>query len=227
MRKEDMVTDLLSGTLENDVLFDVSEYVFAITKKDWVCGTNYNPHIQLVALYEIIDREEHDLMDEEKDNPDYPYIIETSVFAHPKFFSKKFMESFAEEGVIEDNDGKYPIYFALYDAYMYMGGIHVNPETVQSAHKCDIDTELVTHNGDEFRHFKTFEDAKKYIREVYVPNTDAIMGLIGFYLDRHWNRLGTNGWDSICTMTQGKDLFEPAFNRLKDELKGHKEDDTE
>jgi hypothetical protein len=225
MRKEDMVFNL-DGKLPNDELFDVSEYVFAITKKDWICGTDYNPNIQLVALYEIIDRSEYDLMDE-KDNPDFPIIVETSIFAHPKFFSKKFMDSFAEKDVIDDNDGKYPICYALYDAYMYMGGIHVNPETVQGAHTCDIESEVVVNNG-KFRHFKTFEDAEKYIKEIYVPNTDAIMGLIGFYLDRPWNQLGTNGWDSIYTMTQGKDLFKPAFDRIKEELKGNKEeDDTE
>ena len=216
MRKEDMVFNL-DGKLPNDVLFDVSEYIFAITKKDWICGTDYNPNIQLVALYEIIDRGEYDLMDED-DNPDFPYIIETSIFAHPKFFSKKFMDGFAEEDAIDDNDGKYPICYALYDAYMYMGGIHVNPETVQGARKWDDGlTELVETRQGKFRHFKTFEDAEKYIKEIYVPNTDAIMGLIGFYLDRPWNQLGTTGWDSIYTMTQGKDLFKPAMDRWKDQ----------
>jgi hypothetical protein len=224
MRKEDMVFNL-DGKLPEGEVFDLSEYVLAITKKDWVCGTDYNPNIQMVAIFEIIDRSEYDLMDE-KDNPDFPYMVESSVFAHPKFFSKKFMDSFKEEDVIEDNDGKYPIYYALYDAYMYMGGIHVNSETVQSVHTCDIETEVVVSDG-KFRHFKTFEDAEKYIRGVYVPNMEAIMGMIGLYLDRHWNRIGTTGWDSIYTMTQGKDLFTPAFDRMKEELKGHKEEDEE
>lgn len=209
------------GKIPNDELFDLSEYVFAITKKNWICGTGYNPNIQMVAIFEIIDRSEYDLMDE-KDNPDYPIMVESSVFAHPKFFSKSFVDKFAEEDVIEDNDGKYPIYYALYDAYMYMGGIHVNSESVQSAHKCDIETEVVVSDG-KFRHFKTFEDAEKYIKEVYVPNMDAIMMMIGFYLDRHWNRIGTTGWDSIYTMTQGKDLFMPALDRMKAELEGSKE----
>jgi len=224
MRREDMVFNL-DGKLPEDELFDLSEYVYAITKKDWICGTDYNSNIQMVAIFEIIDRAEYGLMDE-KDNLDFPYIVESSVFAHPKFFSKKFMDSFAEKDVIEDNGGKYPIYYALYDAYMYMGGIHVNSETVQSAHKCDIETEVVVKDG-KFRHFKTFEDAEKYIKEIYVPNMQAIMGLIGFYLDRHWNMIGTTGWDSIYTMTQGKDLFMPALDRMKEEMKWRKEEGNE
>jgi len=214
MRKEDMVFNL-DGKFPNDELVDITGYIFAITKKDWICGTDYNPNIQLVAIFEIIDRDEYDLMDE-KDNPDFPYMIETSLFVHPKFFSKKFMNSFAEKDVIEDNDGKYPIYYALSDAYSYMGGIHVNPETVQSAHICDIETELIEIKQGKFRHFKTFGDADKYIKEVYVSNMDVIMGLIGFYLDRNWNELGTTGWDSIYTMTQGKDLFKPAMDRWRE-----------
>lgn len=224
MRKEDMVFNY-EGKIENDELFEMSESVLGITRKDWICGTDYNPNIQLIAIFEIIDRDEYDLMDE-KDNPDFPYIVESSVFAHPKFFSKSFVNKFAENDVIEEHDGKYPIHWALLDAYMYMGGIHVNPETVQSAHKCDIETEVVVRDG-KFRHFKSFEDADKYIKEVYVPNMDAIMGMIGFYLDRHWNMIGTTGWDSIYTMTQGKDHFKPALDRMKEEMKRRKEEGDE
>lgn len=225
MRKDDMVSNL-DGKLPEGEVFDLSEYLFAITKKDWVCGTDYNPNIQMVAIFEIIDRDEYDLMDED-DNPDFPYIVETSIFAHPKSFSKKFMDNFAERDVIEDNDGKYPIYYALYDAYMYMGGIHVNPETVQGAHKSDVETELVERERGKFRHFKSFEDAEKYVKDVYIHNMEAIMGLIGFYLDRPWNMLGSTGWDSIYTMTQGKDHFKPAFDRMKVELEGRNGEDDE
>lgn len=212
------------GKIENDELFEISESVLGITRKNWICGTGYNPNIQLVAIFEIIDRSEYDLMDE-KDNPDFPYIVESSVFVHPKFFSKTFVDEFAEKDVIEDHGGKYPIHYALYDAYMYMGGIHVNSETVQSAHQCNgIETELVTTRQGKFRHFKSFEDADKYIKDVYVPNMDAIMGMIGFYLDRNWNMIGTTGWDSIYTMTEGKELFEPAMKRLKEEMNRRKEE---
>lgn len=214
MRKENMVFNY-EGKIENDEIFEMSECVFGITRKGWICGTDYNPNIQLISIFEIIDREEYGLMDE-KDNPDYPIIVESSVFAHPKFFSKSFMNDFAENDVIEEHGGKYPIHWALLDAYMYMGGIHVNPETVQSAHTCDIESEVVVNNG-KFRHFKTYEDAEKYIKNVYVPNMDAIMMMIGFYLDRTWNMIGTTGWDSIYSMTEGKDLFKPAMDRWRDQ----------
>lgn len=224
MRKENMVFNY-EGKIENDELFEMSEYVMGITRKNWVCGTDYNPNIQLIAIFEIIDRDEYDLMDE-KDNPDFPYIVESSVFAHPKSFSKTFVNEFAENDVIEDHGGKYPIHWALLDAYMYMGGIHVNVETVEGAHKCHgVETELVTTKNGKFRHFKSFEDADKYIKDVYVHNMEAVMGLIGFYLDRPWNMIGTTGWDSIYTMTQGTDHFKPALDRMKAELEGRNEED--
>jgi len=50
-----------------------------------------------------------------------------------------------------------------------------------------------------------------------VPNMDAIMMMIGFYLDRPWNMIGTTGWDSIYSMTEGKDLFKPAMDRWKNQ----------
>jgi hypothetical protein len=35
----------------------------------------------------------------------------------------------------------------------------------------------------------------------------AYAGMIGFFLDSAWNRIGTTGWDSLNHLTKNKDLF--------------------
>jgi hypothetical protein len=36
----------------------------------------------------------------------------------------------------------------------------------------------------------------------------------GFYLDRQWNQIGTNGWDVLNEMVNGKDYIQASFDRL-------------
>ena len=41
----------------------------------------------------------------------------------------------------------------------------------------------------------------------------------GFSLDKYVNRIGTTGWDVLAHATRGEDLFQPAFDRYKEEMK--------
>ena len=41
----------------------------------------------------------------------------------------------------------------------------------------------------------------------------------GFSLDKYVNRIGTTGWDVLAHATKGEDLFQPAFDRYKEEMK--------
>lgn len=41
----------------------------------------------------------------------------------------------------------------------------------------------------------------------------------GFSLDKYVNRIGTTGWDVLAHATRGEDLFQPAFDRYKKEVK--------
>jgi hypothetical protein len=193
-------------------LFELSECTYGVTKKHWICGTESNEHIQLVALFELIDREEYDLLDDGEDDT-YPVIVETSVMIHPKFFAQEFIERFIEP----DITGDYLLYDALLDAHMYGCHIPVNPESVSGSRTCDVESEVNDTRCGEFRHFKNFDDAEKYIREIYVPNMDVIMGLCGFYLDAPMNAVGTTGWDFISEMTEGTNAFKESFDRVMNE----------
>jgi hypothetical protein len=43
---------------------------------------------------------------------------------------------------------------------------------------------------------------------------EAIDSMRGFYLDRAWNQIGTNGWDVLNEMVNGKDYIQASFDRL-------------
>ena len=50
---------------------------------------------------------------------------------------------------------------------------------------------------------KALKDILESITAVY----RAIDGLRGFYLDRPWNRIGTNGWDTLLNAIKDEELF--------------------
>lgn len=43
---------------------------------------------------------------------------------------------------------------------------------------------------------------------------DMVDSMRGFYLDRQWNQIGTNGWDVLNEMVNGKDYIKSSFDRL-------------
>jgi hypothetical protein len=209
MIKVDCSEDFVDGEV-----FELSEDVFGVTKKHWSCETNRR--IQLVALFELIDRSEFDLMEDEEDE-EYPIVIETTLIVHPRHFSQKYIEKFAGD-ISGYMDATYSLYDALLDAKMYGCVIPASPEGITSSRTCDVESQVGKTQYGAFRKFRNFDDAEKYMREMYVPHMDAIMGLCGFYLDKYVNRIGTTGWDYIYEMTDGVDAHKVSMDRLKEEM---------
>lgn len=48
---------------------------------------------------------------------------------------------------------------------------------------------------------------------------EAMNRLRGFYIDKCWNCIGSTGWDTLGYAINGTDLFQPAFDRYKEEMK--------
>jgi len=209
-------TDIKIGYTEGDFpegdLFQLSDDLFGITQKNWICGTEFCDHIQLVAMFEILDY--RDFAEDEDVDENYPIVVQSALVTHPKYFSQEYLGCI-DGGTIEDNN--YDVYSALWDAYLYGGGVPVNCESVKSGHICKVESKIIEdENFGTYRAFRTFDDAKKYIEDVYAPNMSCITGLIGFVLDRSVNGIGTTGWDFIYNMTEGRDSFKPAWDRMKD-----------
>ena len=48
---------------------------------------------------------------------------------------------------------------------------------------------------------------------------ECMDNLRGFYLDKTWNLIGSNGWDTIRHTLYGDDLFKPAMDRMNERNK--------
>lgn len=193
--------------------FQLTEYVIGVTRKNWICGTDNIDEIQLVALFERIDFAE---LDNKFDDEEYTIAVTSSMMVHPKHFAQDYIKRFIDGYGYDSINGNYSVYDALQDAYAYGGGIQFDIESVKSLHKCDVDSIVKDYNnGIPYRWFKDWQDADRYIKEVYIPNVNAIMVMCGFALDRHTNRIGSTGWDFIENMTTGSDWLTPALERAK------------
>ena len=45
------------------------------------------------------------------------------------------------------------------------------------------------------------------LKQRLADKTPAYAGMIGFFLDNAWNRMGTTGWDSLSHLTKNTELF--------------------
>jgi len=44
----------------------------------------------------------------------------------------------------------------------------------------------------------------------------GISTLIGFFMDKNWNRIGTTGWDTLNELVHNLDQFNESMNRIKE-----------
>ncbi len=51
------------------------------------------------------------------------------------------------------------------------------------------------------------------IKTELADQSEAAAGLIGFYLDRAWNQIGTTGWDSLNEILNGKSAIQETLRR--------------
>ena len=67
-------------------------------------------------------------------------------------------------------------------------------------------------------HTETTEDVNKvdHLIKSAVAVSPCVSGLIGFDLDRVFNRIGNTGWDLLSDYCEGADLIELAMDRYKE-----------
>lgn len=95
-------------------------------------------------------------------------------------------------------------------------GVPIDPESVQ--------TDGQTPTGERFdalvdeEHtevaFADWEEAEEYVTDVIAGRMDAVAGMVGFYLDRAWNRVGTTGWDRLRSLT-----VDPEYDEIHESVK--------
>ncbi len=193
---------------------EIMDTHFVITNPDWVAGLEIKM-VKLAAIAEILDYNDIDSSliptwgDEE-----YPIVVEVAIMVHPDDMSPDYIDTILSGSGLGEQDRKdykkdRPLSL-LFDAYSYSGGVSVNMETVAGGEISKAET-LVRKEPSRFgsmiksRYFKDFDNAEDYIRNVYAHNLQVVMMMVGFYLDKPVNLVGTTGWDIIEQQALGKE----------------------
>jgi aspartate aminotransferase-like enzyme len=58
--------------------------------------------------------------------------------------------------------------------------------------------------------YATEKEAIEAMKNEVLP----ISGLIGFYMDKCWNRIGTTGWDTLNELVSNVDQFKASMDRV-------------
>lgn len=58
--------------------------------------------------------------------------------------------------------------------------------------------------------------------DVMKNDVQVISMLIGFYMDKHWNKIGTTGWDTLNELVNNLDQFKETWKRINEQNEGLK-----
>jgi len=186
-------------------IIELDDNTIYIDDESFKCQIEEDKDIYLGLICEAIDLRE---LDSRFDDDPYPVVVETQIVVAPRSLDSNYLERANEGENLElNNDG-----IKVYVSYRYSGGVPVNMESIKGSVTCDVDSEVRTQKhrlyGEiKVRHFRTVADALKYAKTVYKHNAQAVFGLVGFYLDRTLNLIGTTGWDIINLQANNVDYM--------------------
>ena len=161
--------------------------------------------IGLVAVVQIQDSRGL-LTDEERKDlglDEYPFVVSMWLVPDGESVSKE-----TDAGWY--NDEYYPEELAEYGK-----GVPVNPESARIVEndgvgvedELDFDVE-----GNQVA-FREWDAAERYVTEFIPEKMPVIRGMVGFWLDKPFNRIGTTGWDRLRSIT-----IDPDYNAFSASL---------
>jgi len=62
--------------------------------------------------------------------------------------------------------------------------------------------------------YATEKEAIDAMKDEVLP----ISGLIGFYMDKAWNKIGTTGWDTLNELVSNVDQFKASMTRIRSKM---------
>jgi len=183
-------------------ILELDDNIIYIDDSSFTCELEDGRKVYLGLVCEAIDLQE--LSDEYDDDP-YPVMLITQVIVAPDSLDEEFLKRANDEGLEFNNDG-----IKVYLTYAYSGGVPVNLEGIKGSVTSNVDSEVRTSSHPIYgeiktRYFRSVKDALQYAKDVYTHNCRALFGLIGLYLDRRLNLMGTTGWDIIQLQALNKD----------------------
>ena len=91
----------------------------------------------------------------------------------------------------------------LFDSIGYIESEFISKDIVDSGYEVTLDYKKVNY------------DKLEYILESIANTYRTLNSMIGFYLDRYVNRIGTTGWDLLRDYIKGINFVEASLNKLK------------
>jgi len=125
----------------------------------------------------------------EWDDEEKPYISELYIVPKPEFIS---IEN--KEKIIDDN---YDEFIKKYDAEFFQLEV--------------INYGLGIRVGGGMESYATEKEAIEAMKNNVIP----VSTLIGFFLDKSWNGIGTTGWDSLRELVYNVDQFNASWERVR------------
>ena len=118
-----------------------------------------------------------------------PFISELYIVPRLEFISQKIKDKVFDSMGFEESLKKYGSEFAQIEFISYGLGIRLS-------------------GGMES--YATEKEAIDAMKNDVLP----ISGLIGFYMDKCWNRIGTTGWDTLNELVNNEDQFKVSMERI-------------
>lgn len=160
----------------------------------WHCDLD-DRDVKLGAVFKVLDVGELD---------DDCFVVGTGVMPAPEELGGEFRELMISEG---DETRESLIRSTIeYEAYVPINILAVTSESSPKLTEFGLPA------------FETNDEAMAWSK-AKAPDLEGIFVMIGFYLDKHVNRIGTTGWDIIKEMIGGPDAITTSFARLREEGK--------
>lgn len=137
----------------------------------------YKYSVKVIDLYDYIGESE-----------DEPIVISLELLVSPDSLNKEQSDSIKSLYGFEDEQDYELTYYDVQDSG---NGILMATEEIETDRELDFLEEVER------------TDRLNAIASVY----EIIDSMRGFYLDKAWNRIGTNGWDLVHTLVFNEDLF--------------------
>ena len=174
------------------------EYMIWMEDKNWIAQLDDGKDIHLGLLVGIINWPE--AIGDDAPDKEWPVGIYSEIYVVPKEMSKKF------KAVVSESAGITPDEISITDVKGYSGGVPSSTfmEGIKGHKEPDIPSKVIKwKDGRVERYFKNEEDAKKYVKQVYTTNAPGMFMMVGFQLDKPFNRVGNTGWDIIKHQKKG------------------------
>ena len=119
-----------------------------------------------------------------------PFLSELYIVPKPEFITQKNINSVIEFSGFDESFLNEDSKFFQLDVISYGLGIRVT-------------------GG--MKSFSTQKEALEAMKKEVMA-----LSLIGFYLDKSWNMIGTTGWDSLNQLVSNEDALKATINRMDD-----------